>query len=169
MIEKTSMQHLPWNTTYQHVVLLCCHSSSHRPCLCGLQNLKGSWIYAVVAGHVALVLLCLRFSPVPRQKQIWDKVMATVPVQLNLGPWQTTIRVPRADDVKLLVCCLAWPPSCYVSDATDKNGALVVADLHVEKQPLSAGCSSHPSILVWLTMFAGLLPKLGKGWSSSES
>ena len=75
-----------------------------------------------MGAHTAIVLLLLRFSPVPRQKQVWDKVMATVPLQLSLGPCKFAIRVPKADDVKLLVCCLAWPPSCYVSDATDKNG-----------------------------------------------
>ena len=87
-----------------------------------LQNIKGSWVYAVVCGHVVMVLLLLRFSPLPGQKRVWDKVMATVPVQLNLGCCRPRVQLPRADDIKLLVCCLAWPPSCYVSDATDKNG-----------------------------------------------
>lgn len=32
------------------------------------------------------------------------------------------VRLPRADDVKLIFMQLAWPPSCYVSDATDGQG-----------------------------------------------
>lgn len=32
------------------------------------------------------------------------------------------MHVPALDDMKLLVACLAWPPSCFVSDATDKSG-----------------------------------------------
>lgn len=94
------------------------HAQSRLP----MQNVHGAWVYAVVAAHVVIVLLCLRFSPVPRQKKVWDKVMATFPKQLHLGRWRPTVHLPCADDIKLLVCCLAWPPSCYVSDATDKNG-----------------------------------------------
>ena len=40
------------------------------------------------------------------------------------------MQVPRPDDVKLLLFCLLWPPSCFVSDATDKQGGVA---------PLSAG------------------------------
>ena len=32
------------------------------------------------------------------------------------------MQIPRPDDVKLLLFCLLWPPSCFVSDATDRQG-----------------------------------------------
>ena len=96
-----------------------------------MQNIKGAWVYAVVGGHVIIVLLLLRFSPLKGQKAVWDKVMATKAVQLRLGRWRPIVHLPRADDVKLLVCCLAWPPSCFVSDATDKNGAPAGTNSHL--------------------------------------
>jgi hypothetical protein len=33
--------------------------------------------------------------------------------------------VPAVDDCKLLWACLAWPTSCYVSDATNPGSATV--------------------------------------------
>ena len=93
-----------------------------------VQNTCASWVFGIVLAHVAVVLVLLRFSPLEGQRDVWHKVMALVPVQFNMGRRgrQYTVWLPRADDVKLLACCLAWPPSCFVSDATDKNGAWCV-------------------------------------------
>ena len=33
------------------------------------------------------------------------------------------VPVPVPSDIKLLAASLMWPPSCFVSDATDKHGA----------------------------------------------
>eukprot|EP00803_Ostreobium_quekettii_P000112 evm.model.scf_716.10 EVM.evm.TU.scf_716.10 scf_716:56808-58130(-) len=37
-------------------------------------------------------------------------------------PGGTNLPVPTFDNTKLLIARSAWPPSCYVGDATDKEG-----------------------------------------------
>ena len=51
---------------------------------------------------------------------------AAVPPSPRLSPTRTaraTLRLPAPSDACLLAACLAWPPSFYVSDATDAAGA----------------------------------------------
>lgn len=64
-----------------------------------------------------MVLLCTCRG----QRRIWDKATASTQAQLGTA---VKMPVPRFDDVKLLVACMAWPPSVFVSDATDAQGAL---------------------------------------------
>lgn len=86
-----------------------------------LQNIYGFWTLLAVGAHAAAVVLLLRFSPCQGQRRIWDK--ATASTRAQLGP-ALQLPLPRFDDVKLLVACMAWPPSVFVSDATDTQGAI---------------------------------------------
>lgn len=70
-----------------------------------MQVVANCWVFLLLGGHVGAVLLLLRWSPFTGQDLIWKKV-TTQPI----------------NDIKLLVACLAWPPSCFVSDATDRTG-----------------------------------------------
>ncbi|KAK9916442.1 hypothetical protein WJX75_002644 [Coccomyxa subellipsoidea] len=82
-------------------------------------NIYGFWTLLAVGAHAAAVVLLLRFSPCQGQRRIWDK--ATASTRAQLGP-ALQLPLPRFDDVKLLVACMAWPPSVFVSDATDTQG-----------------------------------------------
>ena len=82
--------------------------------------MHGFWVLLVVGVHALAVLLLLRFTPMNGQKRIWDKAAAVHDVALFGGP--VRLRLQRFDDVKLLVACMAWPPSAFVSDATDFQG-----------------------------------------------
>lgn len=86
-----------------------------------LQNIYGFWILLPLGVHAAAVLLLLRFSPGKGQHNIWRKAATATSAQL---PASLKLPLPRFDDVKLLVACMAWPPSVYVSDATDTQGTL---------------------------------------------
>jgi hypothetical protein len=62
-------------------------------------------VFLLFGLHGAAVLFLVRWAPLPNQAKVWRKVMT-----------------PQVDDIKLIVACLAWPPSCFVSDATDRTG-----------------------------------------------
>lgn len=75
----------------------------------------GFWALLPLGAHAAAVLLLLRFSPCEGQRSIWRKATA--------GAAAARLPLPKCDDVKLLVACMSWPPSVFVSDATDSQGA----------------------------------------------
>jgi hypothetical protein len=93
----------------------------------------GPWVFLVFFMHILFVLGLMRMNlpGVPDRKKVWAKLLELKDVAL---PFQTakyiakrggkkkTIRIPVLDDVKLLTACLIWPPSCFVSNATDKKG-----------------------------------------------
>lgn len=86
----------------------------------------GAYVFLFLFAHAITVLLLIRFPVYASEtlQSVWAKVARTKDVTLKCF-WdgkQRTFRVPATDDIKLLVICLAWPPSCYISDATDVNG-----------------------------------------------
>ena len=93
----------------------------------------GTWVFMVFFVHILCVigLMRINLSGVPDRKKIWSKFIELKDVELPFqsakriaknGGKRKTIRIPVLDDVKLLVCCLIWPPSCFVSNSTDKKG-----------------------------------------------
>lgn len=54
------------------------------------------------------------------------QVVALTDVYMGRGRWRVRLRLPALNDAKLLLAALVWPPSCFVSDATAKTGALTV-------------------------------------------
>lgn len=83
------------------------------------QNIYGFWTLLPLGVHAAAVLLLMRFSPGKGQRNIWRKATTATSAQL---PASVKLPLQRFDDVKLLVACMAWPPSVFVSDATDTQG-----------------------------------------------
>ena len=83
-------------------------------------------MFLFLFAHAAAVLILLRFPVYAPDtlRHVWSKVARTTDwtVRCFWDGKTRTFRVPVADDVKLLAICLAWPPSCYVSDATDSEG-----------------------------------------------
>ncbi|CAL8466733.1 g6269 [Coccomyxa elongata] len=82
-------------------------------------NIYGFWTLLPLGVHAAAVLLLLRFSPGKGQRNIWRKATTATSAEL---PASVKLSLQRFDDVKLLVACMAWPPSVFVSDATDTQG-----------------------------------------------
>ena len=93
----------------------------------------GAWVFLVFFVHILCIigLMHIKLSGVPDRKKIWSKFVELKSVELPFqsakriaknGGKKKTIRIPVLDDVKLLVCCLIWPPSCFVSNSTDKKG-----------------------------------------------
>ena len=90
------------------------------------QNIYGFWTLLPLGVHVTALLLLLRFSPGKGQRNIWRKASTATSAQL---PASVKLPLPRFDDVKLLVACMAWPPSVFVSDATDTQGTIISCTL----------------------------------------
>ena len=89
----------------------------------------GGWVFAIFFLHAFIVFFALWKWPkifgggVPN-RHVWEKVVATK--EVAMPKWfperLKTIRMPLLDDSKLLAATLAWPPSCFVANATDKHG-----------------------------------------------
>jgi hypothetical protein len=93
----------------------------------------GAWVFLVFFVHILCIigLMRIKLSGVPDRTKIWSKFVELKDVELPFqsakriaknGGKKKTIRIPVLDDVKLLVACLIWPPSCFVSNSTDKKG-----------------------------------------------
>lgn len=52
------------------------------------------------------------------------QVVALTDVYIGPRKWGIKLRLPALNDAKLLLAALVWPPSCFVSDATAKTGAV---------------------------------------------
>jgi hypothetical protein len=83
----------------------------------------GGWIFMIFFMHATLTLTALKWWPkivkggVPDRK-IWEKICARRDVKIG----KRTFRLPVLDDMKLLCATMIWPPSCFIANATDKNG-----------------------------------------------
>ena len=81
----------------------------------------GPWLFAVVGAHAAAIVLLLYLRPAPNRPTAaprpWAKMVARAPLARRCS-----VPLPRATDACLLAACLAWPPSFFVSDATDRAG-----------------------------------------------
>ncbi|KAK3248052.1 hypothetical protein CYMTET_42469 [Cymbomonas tetramitiformis] len=78
----------------------------------------GGWVFLMFGIHALAISLMLRFPMLPPLRGVWDKVARTTKVTA----FGRELVVPAADDVKLLWAVLIWPPACFVSDGTDRNG-----------------------------------------------
>ena len=72
------------------------------------------------------------------------------------------LQVPRPDDVKLLLFCLLWPPSCFVSDATDKQGGS--APLRSEQCLLAQASTQVTSMRMQVNFGGELECQAGSQW-----
>ena len=87
-----------------------------------MQCFYPGWVFAILAGHAATIVLLLRYSPMTGQDLVWRKVTRTTPWRLGCGSCSLTVQVPKLDDVKLVTLCLAWLPSAFISDVTASEG-----------------------------------------------
>lgn len=92
--------------------------ASRVTCLALFAVVAGGWIFAILCLHLGVVFAALRYYPRQNRQTVWDKLLKTRPVTVR----NRTFRVPVCDDAKLLLVCLAWQPSCFVSDATNPEG-----------------------------------------------
>ena len=77
-----------------------------------------AWVFFVILAHAAVVLVALRRYPGANRESVLGK-LGKMRRASFLG---LPLRLPVFDDAKLLLVCLAWQPSCFVSDATDPQG-----------------------------------------------
>ncbi|GMH36591.1 hypothetical protein BSKO_04464 [Bryopsis sp. KO-2023] len=106
------------------------------------------WILVVIALHAVFILLALRFSVHPRRNIVWQKVAQTSEAVSHLGGKKRIFHLPVLDDMKLLVACLAWPPACFVSDATDRNGQFWWRCFMLERRPFW-GLTLNNALIPW--------------------
>ena len=77
-----------------------------------------AWVFFVIIAHAAVVLAALHRYPGTNREVALAKLGKTRKGSILGLP----LRLPVVDDAKLLLVCLAWQPSCFVSDATDPHG-----------------------------------------------
>jgi len=76
------------------------------------------WVFLVIFAHAVIVLGAVKKYPGVNRAVILEKLTKMRTVSF-MG---RRLCLPVVDDVKLLLVCLAWQPSCFVSDATDPEG-----------------------------------------------
>lgn len=106
-----------------------------------MQNVYHFWVIAVFGAHMLCTVLLLRFLPVKASRRAWVKLKATCTIKLCRC---LSLQIPNFADTKLLAACLLWPPVCFVSDATDAQGALappamLIQDHHNQGNPFKEG------------------------------
>jgi len=89
----------------------------------------GGWVFAIFFMHAGIVLLALWKGPKVMgggvtDRHVWKKLLVTKLVAMpQWFPKRVrTLRIPLLDDSKLLAATLAWPPSCFIANASDKHG-----------------------------------------------
>lgn len=91
-----------------------------RVCTIGLfAAVTGPYVMLVFFVHACIILGLIKYplSGVPDRK-VWERFWEVRPFKIFGRVW----KLPVLDDIKLLVACLIWPPSSYVSNATDRKG-----------------------------------------------
>ena len=77
-----------------------------------------AWVFFIIVSHAAFVILALRWYQRNNREAVLGKMQKTGEITL-LG---RLLRLPEVDDTKLLLVCLAWRSSRFMSDATDPEG-----------------------------------------------
>lgn len=114
-----------WKTNCNHLVDMSlfflyrlCELAARIVNLALFAALCGEWVFAVLCFHVVIVGLMLK--SMPWGAKAWSRSPGESVTFLSLGG--VRFNLPVINDVVLLVLCLAWPPSCFVSNATDELG-----------------------------------------------
>ena len=91
-----------------------------RICTIGLfAAVTGPYVMLVFFFHACVILGLLKIRlPGTHDRKVWEKFCELREFKI----WGLTWKLPVLDDVKLLVACLIWPPSSYVSNSTDRKG-----------------------------------------------
>ena len=93
---------------------------SARVCTLGLfAAVTGPYVIIVFVLHACIILGLLKLRlPGVHDRKVWEKFCELREFTIFGRKWH----LPVLDDIKLLVACLIWPPSCYVSNAADRKG-----------------------------------------------
>ena len=93
---------------------------SARICTIGLfAAVTGPYIILVFFLHACIILGLLKIRlPGVHDRKVWEKFCELREFEIFGRKWN----LPVLDDMKLLVACLIWPPSSYVSNSADRKG-----------------------------------------------
>ena len=91
-----------------------------RICTLGLfAAVTGGYVFLVFFFHACVILGLIKLRlPGVHDKKIWERFCELRPFKV----FGRKVNLPVLDDTKLLVACLIWPPSSYVSNAADRKG-----------------------------------------------
>lgn len=91
-----------------------------RICTIGLfAAVTGPYVMLVFFLHACIILGLIRARiPGVQDRKVWERFCEVRSFKILGRVWN----LPVLDDIKLLVACLIWPPSSYVSNATDRKG-----------------------------------------------
>ena len=79
----------------------------------------GGYVFLVFFFHACIILGLIKLRlPGVHDRKVWEKLCETREFTIR----GRKVRLPVLDDMKLLVACLIWPPSSYVSNAADRKG-----------------------------------------------
>jgi hypothetical protein len=118
----------------------------------------GAYVFVVLGCHAAAVLAALAVGACFDGGAVWRKFTATTSVRLGR---RLALPLPKPNDTKLLVACLMWPPSAFISDSTGDVGSRWEGEQ--QSEGLDFVCSGrcpwgrgrHAGIHLWPTKMHG--------------
>ena len=116
-----------WKSNWDHLVEMTlfslyrlCEVAARILTLALFAAICGLWVFLFIALHAVAVVLMLKFTPA--SKKVWTGMWTSMKSISLFKIFGFQVSVPVINDVSLLGLCLAWPPSCFVSNATDESG-----------------------------------------------
>ncbi|QDZ20824.1 hypothetical protein HOP50_04g33450 [Chloropicon primus] len=145
-----------WKSNRDHLVEMTlfslyrlCEVSARILTLALFAAICGLWVFMFIVLHAVAVVLMLKFTPA--SKKVWAKIWTSMQSLDLFKCFGFQVSVPVINDVSLLGLCLAWPPSCFVSNATDKAGRFWWRS-HMEPRR-AFSCLDAPNVFIPLPTF----------------
>ena len=145
-----------WKSNKSHLVEMTlfslyrlCEVSARILAMALFAAICGLWVFFFIVVHAVSVVLMLKFTPA--SKKVWANMWTSMR-SLNLFKiFGFQVSVPVINDVSLLGLCLAWPPSCFVSNATDEAGRFWWRSHMTPRRAFS--CLDAPNVFIPLPTF----------------
>lgn len=148
---KSNLDHLVEMTLFS--VYRLCEVSARILTLALFAAICGLWVFLFIVLHAVAVVLMLKFTPA--SKKVWTKMWTSMQSINLFKVFGFQVSVPVINDVSLLGLCLAWPPSCFVSNATDHAGRFWWRSHMAPRKAFS--CLSTPNVFIPLPTFNSMM------------